>query len=131
MGISKLATRYKELSNPNGEVVMMVVVVLAVVFVVAAAAEAVVVVVLIVVIVVVLVVVVVVVVASAAAVLTGIVPNLIILGSGFFKYLNLLIFAMCVFVLHRRYTNIPCTVAPHGLLSVATHLVTGSGLLQH
>jgi len=115
MGISKFATRCKELSNPNGKVVMVVVIVLAA----AAAAELEVVLV-----------VIVIVVASAAAVLTGIVPNKI-MESGFSKHLNLLIFAICVFVLHRRYTNIPCTVAPDGLLSVATHLVTGSGLLQH
>jgi len=101
---------------------MVVVVVLAVVVVVAAAAAAAVVLV---------------VVVAAAAVLTITVPNLIILESGFSTLLNLLIFnfficifKFCVFVFHRRYTNILCTVAPDVLLGVATHLVTGSGLLQ-
>ena len=114
MGVSKFETRYKEQSNPNGKAV-----------------AAAVLVVVIVVLVVLVVVVVVIVVTSAAAVLTGVVPNLIILESGLSKHLNLLICAICVFVLHRRYTNISRNVTPDGLHSAATHLVTCRGLLQH
>jgi hypothetical protein len=133
MNISKFATWYKALSNPSGKVVMVLVVVLVVVVVVVVVVLVVVIVVVVVVLVVIVVglVVVVLVGASSAAILTTIVPNLTILESGFSKHLNLLIFAFFVFVFHRRYTNIPCTVAPGGVLSVATHLVSGNGLLQH
>jgi hypothetical protein len=118
--MSKFATGYKELSYSSGKVVMDVVVVLAV-----AAA------VLLLLLLLLLLVVVVIFLAAAAAVLTAIVATLVLLESGFSKLLNVLFFNFCVSVFHRRYTNIPCTVAPDGILSVAVHLVTGSGLLQH
>ena len=61
-------------------------------------------------------------------------PTVIILDSSFSKYLifNFLNFTLnyCVFVFHLRYTNIPCTVAPDVLLSVAVYLVTVIGLFQ-
>jgi hypothetical protein len=60
-----------------------------------------------------------------------------IVESAFYKYLYL---SICnffidisnfyVFVLHRRCTNVSCTVAPDGLLNVAIHMDTGSGILQ-
>ena len=71
------------------------------------------------------------------AVMTVTAPTLITLEFGVYKYLKLYIlklffciFNLCVFVLHRRYTNITSTVATDGLLSVAIYCDTGSGILQ-